>query len=344
MTAGRTRPLNRTAKSGAVLIGLLLVFSIVGPLVSSHDPFFSDFSRGIVDDMLRGPSGEFWLGADRIFRDQLVRLAYGGRLSLAIGIFSTLIATTIGTLVGLVAGHFEGSEGAKVPLAFLACLVGLFAWVVFGDEANVGAVFRGARPLLVLCGLGVAYAILAKSKALSFGPKLNADTALMRFVDVGLAFPFLLLVMAVGVAFERTTPLTILCTLGFSGWLGTARLVRAKTLQLRQREFVAAARALGESNTAIVWKHILPNITGMLIVVSALSVAQMIIAESVLSYLGAGIAPPAPTWGHMLFEGQENYTVAPWLLVAPAVVLLLAVLGFNLLGEGLRDALDPKSD
>ena len=168
------------------------------------------------------------------------------------------------------------------------------------------------------------------------------DTVVMRVVDVGLAFPFLLIVMALGAALEQTTVTTILLTLGLTGWLGIARLVRSKTLQVRNLDFVTAARALGQPTKAILVRHVLPNVAGPILVIATVMVAQMILAESVLSYLGAGIAPPTPTWGHMLFEGQDYLTAAPWLSVAPGTAILLSVLGFNLLGEGLRDALDPR--
>jgi ABC-type dipeptide/oligopeptide/nickel transport system permease subunit len=170
------------------------------------------------------------------------------------------------------------------------------------------------------------------------------DTAIMRFVDVGLAFPFLLIVMALGAALDRTTASTIFLTLGFTGWLGIARIVRAKTMQLRHLDFVVAARALGQSTPRILVRHILPNIAGPLVVLATILVAQMILAESVLSYLGAGVAPPTPTWGHMLFEGQDYLSAAPWITASPGVAILIAVLGFNLLGEGLRDALDPRKN
>jgi ABC-type dipeptide/oligopeptide/nickel transport system permease subunit len=166
----------------------------------------------------------------------------------------------------------------------------------------------------------------------------------MRVVDVGLAFPFLLLVMAIGSALERTTPATIMLTLGLTGWLGIARIVRSKTMTIRNLDFVLASRALGQSTPSILVRHVLPNVAGPVVVLATISVAQMIVAESVLSYLGAGVSPPTPTWGQMLFEGQDFYAVAPWMLAAPAVMILLSVFGFNLLGEGLRDALDPRDE
>lgn len=271
---------NRSATLGVAIVGALVLFAVLGPMLSSHDPYASDFVRGISPDKLPvGPNATFWLGTDRLFRDELVRLAVGARLSLFIGITATLIATAIGGVVGIIAGWFEG------------------------------------RML---------------------------DAALMRIVDIGLAFPFLLLVMALAAALDRTTPTTILLTLGLTGWLGTARIVRAKTMQLRNLDFVTASRALGQSTPGIMLRHVLPNVAGPLLVVATVSVAQMILAESVLSFLGGGIAPPTPTWGHMLFEGQDYFTAAPWISLAPGLAIMASVLGFNMLGEGLRDALDPR--
>lgn len=267
-------------RAGLVLVGILIVFAILGPVVSPHDPYTSDFARGLTPEHLPvGPSLEFWLGTDRLFRDVFARLATGARVSLLIGAASTLIATTIGSMIGILAGWYEDH------------------WL---------------------------------------------DTLFMRVIDIGLAFPFLLIVMALGAALERTTPSTILLTLGCTGWLGVARIVRAKTLQIRSLDYVLAARSLGQSTTRILLRHVLPNVSGPIVIVATILVAQMILAESVLSYLGAGIAPPTPTWGHMLFEGQDYLAAAPWITGAPGAAILLSVLGFNLLGEGLRDALDPR--
>jgi peptide/nickel transport system permease protein len=130
--------------------------------------------------------------------------------------------------------------------------------------------------------------------------------------------------------------------LGLTAWTGTARVIRAKTLQLRELEFVTASRALGQSTPSILLRHVLPNVVGVAIVLATNSVATMIVAEAALSFLGLSIPPPAASWGRMLDDGRPYATLAPWLLVAPAIAILLAVLGFNLLGEGLRDAFDPK--
>jgi peptide/nickel transport system permease protein len=168
------------------------------------------------------------------------------------------------------------------------------------------------------------------------------DAILMRTVDVLLAFPFLLLVMGIGAALEKTSPLTIFVVLGLSGWLGIARVLRAKTLQVCAQDYILAAKALGQSTAKILFWHVLPNVAGPLLVSATVLASQMIVADSVLSYLGVGIAPPTPTWGRMLYEGQTYVTGAPWLVVAPATAILVTTWGFNLLGDGLRDALDPR--
>jgi ABC-type dipeptide/oligopeptide/nickel transport system permease subunit len=175
-----------------------------------------------------------------------------------------------------------------------------------------------------------------------FAGVVNVDGILMRLVDVMLAFPFLLLVMAIGAALEQTSAVTIFVTLGVTGWLGIARVLRAKTMQVRALDYVVASRALGQPAAWVMMRHVLPNVAGPLVVSATVLVAQMIVADSVLSYLGVGISPPTPTWGRMLFEGQDYFVAAPWLVAAPATAILLAVWGFNMLGEGLRDALDPR--
>jgi peptide/nickel transport system permease protein len=172
------------------------------------------------------------------------------------------------------------------------------------------------------------------------------DKVLMRGVDLVLAFPFLLLALLLA-ALLREAELAsanapVFITLGVVSWTTMARVIRAKVLTLREQEFVQAARAVGARPLRILVRHILANVTGVVIVLVTLTFAQMILAESVLSYVGLGPPPPAPTWGRMLAEGQAYYRTAPWLIVAPGVAILVAVVGFNLLGEGLRDALDPR--
>jgi ABC-type dipeptide/oligopeptide/nickel transport system permease subunit len=217
------------------------------------------------------------------------------------------------------------------------------ARLAHGARLSLEIGFAASAISLLIGAVAGIVAGYAHGKSRSFGPlRLGADEVIMRFVDVGLSFPFLLLVMAIGAALDQTTELTILVVLGLTSWLGTARVVRSKTIQIRDLDFVVASRALGQRTWVVLFRHILPNVSGVLIVLGTISVAQMILAEAVLSYLNLGIAPPTPTWGHMLLEGQRAFLAAPWMLVAPGAAIVLSVLGFNLLGEGLRDALDPK--
>lgn len=165
------------------------------------------------------------------------------------------------------------------------------------------------------------------------------DTILMRFVDVMLALPFLLIVTAIGAAVGRTDMRTVLLVLGLVGWTGTARLVRAQTMQIRALDFVTAARALGAGPVRIVARHVLPNIAGTVVVVATTSLGQMILAEAVLGYLTVGIQPPQATWGRMLHESESLLGTRMMLIAAPGFAILLSVLAFSRIGDGLRDAI-----
>lgn len=167
------------------------------------------------------------------------------------------------------------------------------------------------------------------------------DTIIMRLVDVMLAFPTLFLILAVVAVLEPSIYI-IMVVIGLTGWMDVARLVRAEVLSLKEREFVLAARAIGASAGRIIFKHILPNAIYPVIVAATFSVGGAILIESGLSFLGLGIQPPEPSWGGILSVGKDYITVAWWLSVFPGVAIFLTVLSFNLLGEALRDAIDPK--
>ncbi|MCS7215229.1 MAG: ABC transporter permease [Thermodesulfovibrio sp.] len=167
------------------------------------------------------------------------------------------------------------------------------------------------------------------------------DTIIMRFVDVMLAFPTLFLILAV-VAFLEPNIYIVMIVIGLTGWMDVARLVRAEVLSLKEREFVLAARAIGASSFRIIFKHILPNAIYPVIVAATFSVGGAILIESGLSFLGLGVQPPEPSWGGILSVGKDYITVAWWLSLFPGIAIFLTVLSFNLLGEALRDAIDPK--
>lgn len=167
------------------------------------------------------------------------------------------------------------------------------------------------------------------------------DGLLMRFVDIMLCFPTFFLILAV-IAFLDPSIWNIMIIIGLTGWMGVARLVRAEFLSLRERDFVQAARAIGASDTRIIFRHILPNALSPVLVSATLGVAGAILTESALSFLGIGVQPPTPSWGNMLIAGKQTLGTAWWLSVFPGLAILITVLGYNLLGEGIRDALDPR--
>ncbi|WP_437291470.1 ABC transporter substrate-binding protein [Sorangium sp. So ce406] len=212
----------------------------------------------------------------------------------------------------------------------------LLARLAHGARLSLGIALAST---VVATGLG---ALVGVAAGMASGTRAGAlDGALMRLVDVILALPYLLFVTAIGVAVGRADAGTILLVLGLTGWTGAARVVRAKTLELAQRDFVASARALGAGPLHVVRRHVLPNVGGTLLALATISAGQMILAEAALSYLGAGVQPPTATWGRMLHEAEPYLGVKPLLVAAPGFAILLAVLGFHRASEGLRDALDP---
>jgi peptide/nickel transport system permease protein len=167
------------------------------------------------------------------------------------------------------------------------------------------------------------------------------DRIIMRVIDIMLAIPTFFLILAV-IAFIGPGIWNIMIVIGLTSWMGVARLVRAEFLSLKEREFVLAARALGASDMRIIFRHIMVNSMAPVFVSAVLGVASAILVESALSFLGIGIQPPIPSWGNILTLGKDNIEIAWWLSVFPGIAILITVLSYNLVGEGLRDALDPR--
>ena len=209
----------------------------------------------------------------------------------------------------------------------------LFSRAVYGVRISLSV---GVLAMLVAVTFGSTYGAIAAY----FGGWV--DSVLMRTVDVILAFPtFFLMLMLVGV-FEASLVVLVLI-LGFTSWTGTARLIRGEILSLKERNFTEAARAMGLSHAAIVFWHLIPNAIAPVLVSAALMVGGMIAAEAGLSFLGIGIRPPTPSWGNMIGQGQDAMFVAWWVALFPGALLSMTILSFNLLADGLRDALDPKT-
>ena len=228
-------------------------------------------------------------GADTLGRDLFLRLLYGARVSLEVAIGATLIAMTIGVLLGATAGYFRG-------------------WI---------------------------------------------DALISRFTEITMAFPQLLLIIALAAtAGDRLNDITfgvfprgvitLVLVLGIFGWFFPARIVRAQVLSLREKEFIEAARMVGSSDWRIIRSHLLPHLVGPIIVYSTLIVAQFVLAEAGLSFLGLGIELPTASWGSLLSVAPDFYTQQPWLMIWPGLAVLSTTLAFNLFGDGLRDAFDPR--
>ncbi len=220
---------------------------------------------------------KYWLGADNLGRSQIVRLLYGARVSLFIGVLGALVSLGMGLSLGVTAGYFRGWWDDIV------------VWLVT-TIANIPILF-----LLILVGL-----------------------------------------------YFRLDPLSLSILIGMLGWLGIANFARGQTLALRDREFIQAARTVGASPVRIMTRHVLPNILPLMIVLAMVDIGGIILAESALSYLGFGIQPPVPSWGNMLSLSAQYYFLGPHLIIVPGVAITLTVLCLYLIGDGLRDALDPR--
>jgi len=168
-----------------------------------------------------------------------------------------------------------------------------------------------------------------------------ADRIIMRFIDIMLTIPTFFLILAV-IAFIGAGIWNIMIVIGITSWMGVARLVRAEFLSIKQREYVLAARAVGASDFRIIFRHIMINSMSPVLVSAILGIAGAVLVESALSFLGIGIQPPTPSWGNILTLGKDNIEIAWWLSVYPGLAILITVLGYNLLGEGIRDSIDPR--
>jgi peptide/nickel transport system permease protein len=167
------------------------------------------------------------------------------------------------------------------------------------------------------------------------------DAVIMRFVDIMLCFPTFFLILAV-IAILEPSIWNIMIVIGLTSWMGITRLVRADFISLKERDFVSAARVIGAGDFRIIFVHILPNAMASVLVAATLGIAGAILTESALSFLGIGVQPPTPSWGNILTAGKDNIDIAWWLSLYPGLAILITVLGYNLLGEGIRDSLDPR--
>ncbi|MBN2298620.1 MAG: ABC transporter permease [Deltaproteobacteria bacterium] len=191
----------------------------------------------------------------------------------------------------------------------------------------------------VAVGIAVLIGVILGAVAGYYGGWI--DIIVMRFVDIMLCFPSFFLILAV-IAFMEPSIFNIMAVIGLTSWMGITRLVRAEFLTLKERDFVLAEKAMGAGSPRIIFIHILPNAMAPVLVAATLGIASAVLVESALSFLGIGVQPPTPSWGNILTQGQSVLGIAWWLSFFPGMAILVTVLGYNLLGEGIRDAIDPR--
>ncbi|MCX5812633.1 MAG: ABC transporter permease [Proteobacteria bacterium] len=208
----------------------------------------------------------------------------------------------------------------------------VFARVVYGSRISLIVGF-------VSVGIAVLIGITIGAISGYYGGIM--DETIMRFVDLMMCFPTFFLILAV-IALLEPSIWNIMIVIGLTGWMGIARLIRAEILSIKHKEFVLAAKALGLSEVRIIFRHVLPNAMSPIYVVATLGIGGAILTESALSFLGIGVQPPTPSWGNILTQAKDNIEVAWWLSLYPGLAIFLTVMGYNLLGEGLRDIFDPR--
>ena len=264
------------AMTGLVLSVLLTLLAIAGPWLAPYPEHLAGETS--VLDRFQPPSGEFWFGTNEVGQDVLTMVMAGAQVSLLSSLAVIVLATLIGTAIGLVAGYFGG-------------------WI---------------------------------------------DEVLMRFTDLVLTLPALILAMAIAAGLGPSIPNMVLA-LALAWWPGFARLARGEVLNVKQELYVTAARAQGAGSGRILRRHILPNITAQIVVKMSLDLGFAILAVASLGFIGIGVRPPTPEWGVMLSVARSNMPHYWWTAVFPGIAIFVSVLAFNLLGEGLRNALDPRA-
>ncbi|NLJ58308.1 MAG: ABC transporter permease [Tissierellia bacterium] len=263
---------NKLAMISLFFIILIFILSLVIPLISPYT-----YEQQNLLNINTPPSAQHIFGTDSLGRDLWVRVWYGARVSLAVGIFGSIIPSLIGVVIGGISGYFGG----------------------------------------------------------------KVDMIIMRAIDIIMCVPSMIYVILI-MLYIGSGPIPLIISFALTGWMGTARNVRGLVLQLKEREFVLASKALGASSSSLIFSHLIPNTLGIVIVSMTMGVPSAIFQEAYLSFIGLGIAPPISSWGQLANLGTAVFRIYPYQLLIPAVMISITMLSFNLFGDGLRDALDPK--
>ncbi|MFL5563029.1 MAG: ABC transporter permease [Gemmatimonadaceae bacterium] len=276
-TAVRRIRRNRVAMAALFLLAVFILAAVLAPWIAPYAP---DAQLDIVALARTAPSRAHPFGTDVFSRDVLSRVIYGARVSLGVAALAIVLAMSVGTAWGAIAGYAGGA----------------------------------------------------------------IDAVMMRILDALLAIPrILILLLVLGLWGSLSLPALVL-VLGLTGWFSTSRLVRERVRALERQDFTLAARAMGARDTRIVWKYLLPNTLSPVIVAATLGIGNVIVLEAALSYLGVGVRPPHASWGNIIQDGADQIASAWWISLFPGLAMLVTVIAFNVLGDALRDALDPRDE
>jgi peptide/nickel transport system permease protein len=352
---------NRMALIGMAVFALFFATAVAGVALTSGARPAIDPSQVRLQEKLRPPLsspaaaaltpeqvpplGVYLCGTDDLGRDVFARMLQGAWVSLTVGFVAVGISVLIGIFMGGIAGYY-GSRPIRWEQVGIAAMLTTGAALLAAGRPAAGTALLVAGHAWLFLSLSPWGAVRLKGRCpapLRFLQReaLSVDTLIMRFVDIMLCFPSFFLILTV-VALLPASIYTIMVVIGLTSWEGTARFVRAEFLSLREQDFVAGARALGVDDLRIIFRHIMPNAIAPVLVSATLGIASAILTEAGLSFLGFGVPPPNATWGNILSDGKRFIFDAPWLTFIPGAAILLVVLSFNLFGEGLRDALNPK--
>jgi len=351
---------NRLAIAGLVIFILFFATALAGRFLTySQHPVF-DPAQIRLQEKLRPPLSRpnldslsppemprlnvYLFGTDDLGRDVFARMLQGSWVSLTVGFVAVGISIFIGIFLGGIAGYF-GQVLLKLDHILASVLMAAGIACLLAGWMPAGGLFFILTAVLLLYIVRAGKIAGNRFKPAGSGfleiPTFSVDTLIMRIVDIMICFPSFFLILTV-VALLPASIYNIMIVIGLTSWMGTTRFVRAEFLSLREQDFVAAARALGVGDLRIIFRHMMPNAIAPVLVSTTIGIASAILTEAGLSFLGFGVPPPDATWGNIISDGKRFIFDAPWLTFVPGIAILVVVLSFNLFGEGLRDALNPK--
>jgi ABC-type dipeptide/oligopeptide/nickel transport system permease subunit len=338
-----------------LLIFIALFAGVIVKLFGAHPPNAQNSAALDEFGSAAAPNSTYLFGTDALGRDVFSRTLYGARISLEVAFLATGLIVVIGVTLGMIAGYYRGavdtllSRSMDVVLAFPVLLLALGLGAACSLKGCLTASSVGRDLLivgLVAIIVPVALAAISQARGRPGFKAIERPDWILRLAPGGI---ILVLGLFFSLAVSSSTTLiqpglpVVIFVITLAGWPYMARIIRGQVLSLREKEFVEAARSLGASDARIIFRHILPNLVAPIIVYTTLLIPTNILFEAALSFLGVGVQPPTASWGAMIADAIEIFDTAWWYMTAPGVALLLTVLAFNLVGDGLQDALNPRT-